>query len=117
MVKDDMQGSAPDRPIEMRRLILILFAIAAAMVSAGIGADVYLTVAGQDVTFFNVLRNLFYPDAEMNMFVWYSALVLAGIGIGFLVLAAVTRVRRSRLAFIALAAIGFLLSADETVML
>ncbi len=37
------------------------------------------------------IRNLTYPNAEGNVFAWYSTIVLAAIGVGFLLIAAATR--------------------------
>ncbi|MEZ5190806.1 MAG: hypothetical protein R2717_08220 [Schumannella sp.] len=111
-VTDDA-GRLPIRP-----LIVTLIAIGVGMPVIGVLLDLYLRIGGGNSGLLDGIRNLTYPDAEGNVFAWYSTIVLAAIGIGFLLVAIATRgAGRSPWRFVVLGGIALLLSADEAAYL
>lgn len=117
MTDSDLSPAATKQGVDSRRLIVGLFLVAGLMALVGVGLEVYLRFSSQTTKILVSIKDLTYPDAETNLFAWFSALVLAGIGIGFAVIAVVSRGRRSAWPFIALSATAFLLSADEAALL
>jgi hypothetical protein len=108
----------PENPgaLRIRPLITGLVIVGVLIPLTGIVLDFYLKNGGS--TAVEGIRNLTYPDAEGNVFVWYSSIILASIGFGFLLIAAATRgTGRSIWPFIVMAAIAFLLSLDEAAYL
>jgi len=64
------------------------------------------------------MKDLLFPNAETNLFSWYSATILAAVAVGFAVHAgAVRRGDRRFWPFVVLAGTALLLSADEAAML
>ncbi len=63
----------------------------------------------------NLVRSLTYPNAEGNLWSWFSALMIALLGVAFFLLAALLRPTGTRWrVYIALGAIALYLSLDET---
>jgi hypothetical protein len=111
--------SQPDGPVALRTrpLILWLAIIGVLMVVVGVILDRNLDPEGPQSLALGI-RNLIFPNSEGNLFSWYSSLLLAGIGIGFLLIAAATRgTGRSVLPFLVMAGIALFLSADEAALL
>jgi hypothetical protein len=102
-----------------RRTLLIAIALSG-LVIAALGTTLRLIVTffdpgGPVGAVVNVLRSLTYPNAEGNLWSWYSALMIALLGIAFLGLAALLRSQHEQWrVYIVLGAVALLLSLDET---
>lgn len=85
---------------------------------AGVSLDLYLRFSGSTVKPLISVKDLLFPNAETNLFSWYSATILAAVAVGFAVHAGtVMRGDRRFWPFVVLAAAALLLSADEAAML
>jgi hypothetical protein len=99
-------------------LIVVLIVFGVGMVLIGDILDLVIRVGGSTSGLIDGIRNVIYPDAEGNIFSWFSATVLAAVGIGFFLVAlAMAGARRPAWPYIVLGALALALSADEAAYL
>ena len=104
--------------VSSRPLIATLLAIGLLIPTIGVAFDIALRTGVTDSGLIDGLRNLFFPDAEGNVFSWYSTIVLASVAVGFFLIALATMgAGRSAWPFTVLGAIALLLSVDEAAYL
>ncbi|HWM34669.1 MAG TPA: hypothetical protein VNR36_10570 [Pseudolysinimonas sp.] len=104
--------------LRTRPLILTLVLIGLLMPALGVILDLALRVGGATSGLADGIRNITYPDAEGNLFAWYSTIILAAVAVGFFLIALTARgAGRPIWRFVVLGALALLLSADEAAYL
>lgn len=110
---------APERgsdagTLRTRPLFIALIAIGIGMPLLGVLLDFVLKIGGSTSGFLDGIRNLTYPDAEGNVFAWYSTIMLAAAAVGFFLVAlTASGAGRPAWRYVVLGAILLLMSADE----
>lgn len=115
----ESSNTSTKTPASIRRAIAATAIGGIAIALIGVLLDLYLEFAPAEGKIpVGAMRNLLYPNAEANLFAWYSSTVLAALGLTFVLMALVARGAGDRtLAFVILAATSLVLSADETAAL
>lgn len=107
-----------DDALRTRPLILALAIAGVAMPLLGVVLDLVLRLGGIQSGLIDGIRNLLFPDAEGNVFVWYSTIILASVAVGFFVIALTARgAGRAIWRYVVLGALALALSADEAAYL
>lgn len=116
--RGDPASEITESPVRLTPLISWLFGVGVGAAVAGVLLDLFLRFSGSTSKPVVSLKDLLFPNAETNLFSWYSATVLAAVAIGFGVHAFIAK-KGSRLfgPFVVLAATALLMSADEAAML
>ncbi len=111
-------GSTPGWPAFRRRLVMGIAISAAVIALLGTSMRLvtsYIELPGALDAILNGLRSLTYPNAEGNLWSWYSALMIAVLGISFAVLGiTLERTGSKGRVYFVLAGVSLLLSLDET---
>lgn len=107
-----------DDVLRIRPLILTLAIIGVAMPLLGIVLDLLIRLGGNDSGFLDGIRNLTFPDAEGNVFAWYSTIILAAVAVAFFLIALTAHgAGRPIWRFVVLGALALAMSADEAAYL
>lgn len=112
-------GALRDDAAAARRTLIIGIGVSGLAVAV-IGTAMRLIVTHLDPggplgVVINLVRSLTYPNAEGNLWSWYSALMIALLGVSFFALAALMRpTGKPWRVYVALGAIALYLSLDET---
>jgi hypothetical protein len=116
-----MRPEAPvvvDGIIQTRPLTITLLAIGIGMPLIGVALDLHLRLTHGTSALEDGIRNLTFPDAEGNVFAWYSTVMLAAVAVGFFLIALTARgADRPIWRFVVLGAVALALSADEAAYL
>src|SRR5690554_5348490 len=81
----------------MKRVVTSVAVVAGALMFIGVSVDFVLEAfaPSSDGPLLALIASLFYPDAEANVSVWISTLVLAAVAMGFAVIGGLTRANES----------------------
>lgn len=107
-----------DDALRIRPLILTLAIVGVAMPLLGVVLDLVIRIGGSTSGLLDGIRNLTYPDAEGNVFAWYSTIILAAVAVGFFLIALTAHgADRPIWRYVVLGALALALSADEAAFL
>jgi hypothetical protein len=106
------------QPVRLSGLMAWLFGVGIGAAVVGVSLDLFLRFSGSTLKPVISVKDLLFPNAETNLFSWFSATVLAAVAIGFAAHAVTVKRGDPRFwSFVVLSATALLLSADEAAML